>query len=208
MDPKEFKKLAAQLKLPAGGSFYGKSWVWNKRHGHAGAKTLERVREAARAAGWHPSPTTDNSTPDGSVVGRGRGFVSPEGHVLTTSSSYGATAYDNSFSINLKFVESPVGEGKTVKLTQAKLRQIISEAIWGARPNEFSDDEDDNDDEEMGMTEEQFAEELAEVTEEIDGVRNVRSYPSVGMMTNNAGFVVSMNDGTTFQITIVEGRRL
>lgn len=135
MDPKQFQKLAKQLKLPPGGHFYGKSWSWDKHHGHAGAKILDRVREAAQMAGWQSDPVTDHGSPDGSVVGRGRGLVSPEGHVLMTRSSYGATAYDNTFSINLKLMESPVKENKTMKLTQEQFRRIVAGAVK-ARLNE------------------------------------------------------------------------
>lgn len=199
MDPKEFKKLAKQLKLPANGDFYGSSYSWHKRHGHAGRNTLSRVWEAAEAAGWKPEAATYDNTPDGSRVGRGDTLVSPEGHVLRISSSYGATAYDNSFSINIKFTESKVssvGEGKVMKLTQKQLKNIINETV-GKLLNEKKYPMGEEDDV-------AFSDRLAELVDDLEGVRNVQSYPSIGMMTRNAGFVVTMDNGAAFQVTIVQ----
>lgn len=129
MDLVEFKKLAAQLRLPSGGHFYGDSWSWNKRGGHAGIKTIIRVLDTAEASGWTKGGHYDASSPDGGTVGRRSVWVSPEGYQLQTSMSYGVTAHSNSFSINLTFAQAPVVERRTMKLTQRQLRQIVEEAV-------------------------------------------------------------------------------
>jgi len=40
-----------------------------------------------------------------------------------------------------------------------------------------------------------------------DGIRRVESYAETGMLTMDAGLVVTMDDGTEFQVTIVLSRR-
>ena len=39
-----------------------------------------------------------------------------------------------------------------------------------------------------------------------DSVRSVVPYREVGMLTGNAGLVVTMNDGSEFQVTIVQSK--
>lgn len=53
-------------------------------------------------------------------------------------------------------------------------------------------------------SEEQFTDELMAAAEGIDGVENVRGYPSLGMMTRDSGFVATMQGGSKFQVTIVQ----
>ena len=40
-----------------------------------------------------------------------------------------------------------------------------------------------------------------------DGIRHVETFRDAGVLTMNAGLVVTMDDGTEFQITIVRSRR-
>ena len=40
-----------------------------------------------------------------------------------------------------------------------------------------------------------------------DGIREVETFKDAEIMTTNAGLVVTMDDGTEFQITIVRSRR-
>lgn len=40
--------------------------------------------------------------------------------------------------------------------------------------------------------------------EEILPVNQIETYADAGVMTNNAGIVVTLNDGTKYQLTIVE----
>ena len=40
-----------------------------------------------------------------------------------------------------------------------------------------------------------------------DGVRKVATFADAGVLTMNAGLVVTMDDGAEFQITIVRSRR-
>ena len=46
----------------------------------------------------------------------------------------------------------------------------------------------------------------ATIPVELTGVRDVASYRDAGVLTNNAGLVVLMKDGSEFQITIVQSR--
>ena len=52
-------------------------------------------------------------------------------------------------------------------------------------------------------------EEADEVSEDFNNqtVKSVRTYPEVGMLTNDAGLVVTMKDGSEFQLTVVQSRR-
>jgi hypothetical protein len=81
------------------------SMRWHKSRGHAGRNTISRVVEKALKAGFVAKNTNFNNTPDGSHMGRGTYYTK---HVrgklvatLYTSSSYGVTSYENSFSIHL-----------------------------------------------------------------------------------------------------------
>ena len=63
------------------------------------------------------------------------------------------------------------------------------------------------------MDAKQFAADLLVlIYEEADEVFNnqalrVRTYRELGMLTNDAGFVVTMKDGSEFQVTIVQSRQ-
>lgn len=48
---------------------------------------------------------------------------------------------------------------------------------------------------------------LMRVLRRKNSVRNVESFKDAGVLTNNAGFCLKLQDGTKFQITIVEDRR-
>lgn len=52
------------------------------------------------------------------------------------------------------------------------------------------------------MNEFEFAEELTEALEDFDGVE-IRTFAREGLMTANAGLVVTLADGSEFQVTIV-----
>ena len=58
------------------------------------------------------------------------------------------------------------------------------------------------------MTETGMRELLADVLldDESGEVRNVESFETAGLMTSNEGLVVHMDDGTEFQLTIVQSR--
>lgn len=124
--------VAKPLSLPSGGTAVDGVYRWIKRGGHAGRKVIERVVWAAQNAGWKHNVDSNNS-PDGSTVGHGNTFVSPEGHKLRADAIYGATAGDNRYIITLTLAQ-PTVEGKqmkTLKLKQSQLRSLISEAIMG-----------------------------------------------------------------------------
>lgn len=44
------------------------------------------------------------------------------------------------------------------------------------------------------------------ITDEMDDVARVSSFEDQGIMTNNAGLVIRMADGSEFQLTIVKSR--
>lgn len=97
----EFKRAIKPLRLPPGTEFlnFGSpSATWSRRRGHAGAKSVERVFEAARSAGWQDGQRNTTGSPDGNVVGSNTRFVSPDGRFeLTGGKSYGVVAADNYF---------------------------------------------------------------------------------------------------------------
>lgn len=143
MDPKSFKKLAKQLKLPAGGDFYGSTYSWHKSGGYAGRKVTSRVAEAAEELGWTQHGRNDHSSPDGSTMGGSDPYTSPEGYKLTVGSSYGVTKYENSFYIRLvlapppprepdKWAKAAMARGETegvIKLDKGQLRNLIQESM-------------------------------------------------------------------------------
>jgi len=51
-----------------------------------------------------------------------------------------------------------------------------------------------------------FAADLVVLFYEDQTVRSVQTYAELGMLTNDAGIVVTMKDGSEFQITIVQSR--
>ena len=58
------------------------------------------------------------------------------------------------------------------------------------------------------MNEQEMEMTLADVLHEADGLDLARvvTFADAGIMTNNAGLVVRMKDGSEFQITIVQSR--
>jgi hypothetical protein len=79
--------------------------TWDKHGGHAGGKKIDEVVAAARVAGFVPAERTSMNTPDGSVIGSGGGYLwfgpHHEMYILRTCRSFGATAADNYFSLQL-----------------------------------------------------------------------------------------------------------
>lgn len=130
----QLKPLVKLLQLPSGGrlGFHGPDvWSWNKRGGFAGDKAVERVKAAAIKAGWSNTPTS-HAVPDGSTIGRGGVFYSPEGHQLNANSSYGGVKSDNYFTISLKLV--PLKENRSLRkgiisemLTQQQAKSLLSD---------------------------------------------------------------------------------
>ncbi len=58
-----------------------------------------------------------------------------------------------------------------------------------------------------GTSERDFTYDLMQAIEEYhdEEVRSVQSFRDVGMLSNNNGFVVRLNDGSEFQVTVVGG---
>jgi len=100
------KKIAKVLKFPAG-TRYGKDYNgslradWSKSGGHAGAKVLDKARDAADAAGFKKhGKGAGADVPDGSSSWDSD-KVSKDGWVLEFYSRYGAVAYENKFRLTL-----------------------------------------------------------------------------------------------------------
>lgn len=117
VDERTFKKLLKQngiTKLPSGMSSRRDGLLeWRKERGYAGEKTIDRMRQQAEAAGWKRGREMDDAHPDGSWVASGDVYVSPDGQIeMSYYSYYGATSYDNSFSITFKMVGTGVNESE------------------------------------------------------------------------------------------------
>lgn len=99
MDIKEIKQLLKTLKFPCAGARVSLAGAaWSKRHGHAGASVIERVRDSARTVGFTMVDSAMGSDATGDRVRRGTTYV--RGNVsITFESFYGQTAYENRFSI-------------------------------------------------------------------------------------------------------------
>jgi hypothetical protein len=95
-------QVKKQLSLPAGGVEGTGRWEWRKDRGHAGRKMVDRVKAAAKAAGWLPRRTSDSSSADGESRGVYGEWTSPEGHTAHFDIYYGPTADYNRFSITIR----------------------------------------------------------------------------------------------------------
>jgi len=105
MDTKELTKLARSLKLPSSSTiFLGDRIKWTKHGGHAGKSTLEKVEEAARAAGFIDEAKVAGASPDGSYVG-GEKVLVKENVSVRMGYSYGVTASGNSFWVSVDVKE-------------------------------------------------------------------------------------------------------
>lgn len=87
--------------LPRGAihSPFSNRWAWDKKGGYAGATSIAVCLRKATAAGFVREERKDQSSPDGGTVGGAETYRIPAGDRLRVSSSYGATARDNRFSI-------------------------------------------------------------------------------------------------------------
>ena len=52
-----------------------------------------------------------------------------------------------------------------------------------------------------------FAADLLVLVYEDQRVKSVQTFREVGMLTNDTGLVVTMKDGSEFQLTVVQSRR-
>lgn len=102
---KEHKKIAKSIQFPGKSDVSSdkKTLTWNKRGGYAGQKTIKKVFDAAKAAGWKDKGTIPGASPSGSVMGTGTTYVDSKGNELYASQSYGITKADNSYFMTLKF---------------------------------------------------------------------------------------------------------
>lgn len=112
METKAAKKLLKLIKFPSskdtmlvGAVNKGDTECaqWTKRGGYAGAKTIDKCLDAAKAAGWKPEERQSSMSPDGSVASSNQTLVGPEGTKLSWCKSYGITKADNWFQLDVKF---------------------------------------------------------------------------------------------------------
>ena len=103
MDSKQIKATLKLLKTPSATKLVGDRATWSKRGGHAGRKTISKVREAALANGFQSTSSSVGNTPDGSRVGTGTVYRNEAGVEVELSSSYAATADGNDFRIEVRF---------------------------------------------------------------------------------------------------------
>lgn len=92
-----FKKI-----MPAGSMITDAGAVWHKRHGHAGATMVHKLRKRAMDAGFVAGNYDHVGTPCGTTVGHTHQMKHPDGWLLTSSILMGVTAYDNSYSASIK----------------------------------------------------------------------------------------------------------
>lgn len=110
------RDLLKTLRFPGGKDTHYEEGqaAWYKKGGLAGGTIVDRAAAAAVAAGFRAGTRTDVSTPDASRVGGGTLFVNDDGDVLSVTSVYGVTPYENRYSLTLVFspAPSPVMEKK------------------------------------------------------------------------------------------------
>jgi len=56
------------------------------------------------------------------------------------------------------------------------------------------------------MTEESVVIEIHEMMNGIEEIRSIRTFEDAGVMTYNKGLVIRYDDGTEFQVTIVQSK--
>lgn len=105
-------KTIKSLKLPVAGTFNTLSYCWNKVGGHAGSKTIQKVKDKAKEAGWKINsflinqPVPSQQHPTGSWVYNTDTLFSPDGkYKMITSSHYGDMTYQNRYSIVIQTIQ-------------------------------------------------------------------------------------------------------
>lgn len=99
----EMKQVLKAIKFPGGADAYATADYarWNKRGGHGGAKSLERVRESLGRLGFEQVDASLSSDATGDRVGSGTRYVKLN-VTVTLDAYYGCTAYENRFTITVK----------------------------------------------------------------------------------------------------------
>ena len=107
VDIKKLLKMNGVTKFPSGMKFSDTKAEWEKHRGHAGKKTIYNMCVQLEHAGWKRGDWTTGGIPDGSAVSNSENYTSPDGQiVMSYYEYYGATAYDNSFHITFKLIET------------------------------------------------------------------------------------------------------
>lgn len=126
MEPNDLsmKKTLAGLKLslPSTGKISSLGYEWSKKGGQQVINVVNKVRTAARVAGWK---SDDMSSAGVSTVANGAVYTSPEGHRLVAYFTAGELPGSNYGRITVTLAK-PVSESK---LTEALVRRIILEEL-------------------------------------------------------------------------------
>jgi len=112
--------------MPANTEVMGDQLSWSKRGGYAGEKSIAKFVDKIKAAGWEEYDSSQHSVPDGSVMGHGTSYISPDGkHIANTSKSYGSTASSNYYSISIKPVETETDSSEIFEQLNSKSPEEI-----------------------------------------------------------------------------------
>lgn len=57
------------------------------------------------------------------------------------------------------------------------------------------------------MNEQDMVQTIRDALVEVDGVKSTRTFEDAGVLTDDQGLVLRMEDGSEFQITIVQSKR-
>lgn len=107
VDIKKLLKMNGVTKLPSGTRIKSGMVDWSKDGGYSGQKTLDKMRDVLKNAGWKEGEWK----PDGSWVSNSDSYTSPDGKiVMSYYSYYGATSGDNSYGFTFKLAEIPMNE--------------------------------------------------------------------------------------------------
>jgi hypothetical protein len=83
---------------------------WNKNGGHPNT-VLDKTYAKAMTAGFRFVDRKTTAVPDGSTISGSRVYMDDAGNVLSIYTKYGATAYDNTFSVRLQFANQTDEQG-------------------------------------------------------------------------------------------------
>lgn len=108
---KRLLRLNGITKLPAGSDIDQLKIKWNKRGGFVGKRTVLDMEEQLENAGWRHGTSSSDSSADGSTVGSGTHYISPDGMIeASLDFYYGSTSRDNSYWIMFKFIGQKMNE--------------------------------------------------------------------------------------------------
>lgn len=124
---KDQKKILRSIKFPGGKP------DWSKRGGYAGQKTIKKVVDAAKAAGWKEKKSTPTASASGSMMGHDTVYVDDQGNELGIDQSYGVTKADNRYSMRVKFAKKNEVLGAMASGAAAAVGGAIAKKVMGKK---------------------------------------------------------------------------